>query len=410
MLVLVRRVALGVLAAALVIGGVGGLAYRPPLSSPLDVIGGSVTIVGTWSGHVLDTFLAMVAPFEERTSIKVRLHVTRDATEVVTRTPFDRPIDAVIVPSGAPFVRLAREQVFVPLEDVVNRTLMRSEYGQGWIDLTAVDGLIHGLVLRTGPRGLAWFDAPTLRRAGHAPPRTWEDLAALTRDAAANGIAPWCVGLKGTVPSGASASAWIQAFLLSEAGPGAFDQWVRHAIPWTDPAVRRAWQFLAPAAASSAASLPGLDGCLFRHRSMLARGDPGGGDVPGLDFFPLPMAGARAPRALLVDGEVLGVLRNTPQVRALVAYLASPEAHAVLARRGGLSPNRVVGPAGYSDPLMQRAAELLAGTDVLRSDAVELMPQAVGDAFTTGAERYVRRPADLETILDDIERIAGDSY
>jgi hypothetical protein len=59
---------------------------------------------------------------------------------------------------------------------------------------------------------------------------------------------------------------------------------------------------------------------------------------------------------------------------------------------------------------MQRAAELLAGTDVLRSDAVELMPQAVGDAFTTGAERYVRRPADLETILDDIERIAGDSY
>ncbi len=40
---------------------------------PGQRIGGTVTVLGVWSGSEMESFLAMVKPFEARTGVKVQL-------------------------------------------------------------------------------------------------------------------------------------------------------------------------------------------------------------------------------------------------------------------------------------------------------------------------------------------------
>jgi len=56
-----------------VVGGVYFYARRPSAQQPVPMerIGGTVTVLGVWGGSELESFLAMVKPFEEATGVKV---------------------------------------------------------------------------------------------------------------------------------------------------------------------------------------------------------------------------------------------------------------------------------------------------------------------------------------------------
>jgi alpha-glucoside transport system substrate-binding protein len=111
-----------------------------------------------------------------------------------------------------------------------------------------------------------------------------------------------------------------------------------------------------------------------------------------------------------VAGDLLAMFRDTPQARALIKYLTTPEAQAIWVRRGGaLAPNRRVSPRDYPDPLARRIAEILIDAQIVRFDASDMMPDAVNSAFLGATMNYVQHPDRLDQILEDLERVAADA-
>src|SRR5215213_9969963 len=59
-------------------GGSGGTGFE------FEQLGGSVSVVGSWSGAEQDSFLAMVAPWEEGTGASVEYTGSRDLNQFIT--------------------------------------------------------------------------------------------------------------------------------------------------------------------------------------------------------------------------------------------------------------------------------------------------------------------------------------
>jgi alpha-glucoside transport system substrate-binding protein len=129
------------------------------------------------------------------------------------------------------------------------------------------------------------------------------------------------------------------------------------------------------------------------------------------DFFAFPPIDPSAPKAVEAGGDLFGMFKDTPQARALMKYLTTPEAQTIWVKRGGaLSPNRRVSLDDYPDTLSRRAAEILTSADVARFDASDLMPEAVNNAFWKGTLDYVQAPGRLDEILQTLERTAQETY
>src|SRR3989304_5024295 len=66
-------------------GGASLYTPRQPAQPPqLQQLGGTVTVLGVWGGNELESFLAMVKPFEDATGVKVQFEGTRDLNAVLT--------------------------------------------------------------------------------------------------------------------------------------------------------------------------------------------------------------------------------------------------------------------------------------------------------------------------------------
>ena len=423
---------------AVVVVAVAALYYatRRPAAVAPQRLGGTVSVLGVWGGSELESFLAMVKPFEERTGVKVEFEGTRDLNAVLTtRIQGGNPPDVAGLPGPGQMAEFARAGHLVPLDGVVDQAVLRQQYAQSWLDLGTVEGRLYGIFIKAALKGLIWYNPKAFDAAGYTVPTTWDELLALTDRIARDGRTPWCIGLESGAASGWPATDWIEDILLRTAGPEVYDRWYRHEIPWTDPAVRRAWELFGRIAASPRYVYGGRQGVLatnFGESPFPLFTDPPGCYLhhqatfiqdfiqkqypalrPGEDFnfFAFPPIDPGVPAAVEMAGDLFGMFRDTPQARALIAHLTTPEAQAIWVRRGGaLSPNRKVSLDEYPDPLSRRAAEILTSAEVARFDASDLMPEAVNAAFWKGTLDYVQNPARLDAILQNLERIAQEAY
>ncbi len=103
------------------------------------------------------------------------------------------------------------------------------------------------------------------------------------------------------------------------------------------------------------------------------------------------------------------MFNDTPQARALMAYLVTADAQRIWVERGGaLSANTSV--TEYPDEIAKRSADMLAEAGVFRFDASDLMPVAMNDAFWKGILDYVKTPGDLDAILSNLDSIQTGAY
>lgn len=123
-----------------------------------------------------------------------------------------------------------------------------------------------------------------------------------------------------------------------------------------------------------------------------------------ISVFALPPIDPAQGQAVIMGGILFGVFNDTPAVRALMAYLATSEPHAIWAGLGSyISPHRQVDLDAYPNDLTRKQAEILRNADVLRFDGSDLMPGAVGTgAFWSGMVDYVDGQ-DLTTVLENID-------
>ncbi|MBO8140575.1 MAG: carbohydrate ABC transporter substrate-binding protein [Firmicutes bacterium] len=392
--------------------------------------------MGTWGGQELEAFLKVLEPFEAATGIDVEFTGTRDLVAVLTtRVQAGNPPDIALLPNPGFVKEMAEDGHLVVLDDVLDMEQLRQDYAQTWLDLGSVDGKLYAIFLSADLKSLVWYNPKEFAAKGYTVPATWEEMLELTRRIAGEGGKPWAIGLESGAASGWPGTDWIEDIMLRTAGPEVYDQWVNHEIPWTHPAVRRAFELFGEIARNDDYVYGGTTYELatnfgdavrelftsppnaFMHRqatfiqSFILQHYPD--LVPGEDFafFALPPIDPQFGTPAMGAGDMVGMMRDTPEARALMRYLASAGAQQIwVSELGKLSANQRVNPNAYPDAITRAAAEVLINADVFRFDASDLMPAAVGSgAFWEGILMYVGGE-DLDNVLEYIESVAQDAY
>jgi alpha-glucoside transport system substrate-binding protein len=140
---------------------------------------------------------------------------------------------------------------------------------------------------------------------------------------------------------------------------------------------------------------------LFVQQGGAAEGD--------FDYFPFPDIEPAYTGSVVGAGDYMAAFKDTPQSRALIAYLATPEAQSIWVGIGGqLSGNRTV--TNYPDELLARSGEVLASATTFRFDGSDLMPQPMLQAFWTGVLDYTKDQSTLDEVLSKLDEAQASAY
>jgi alpha-glucoside transport system substrate-binding protein len=392
-----------------------------------------VTIAVVWSGNELDAFKATVEPFEQETGIDVIIdEVGRDLPTVLpVRVASGNPPDLAALPNPGQMKEFAEQGALVVLDDLANL----ADHPAAFVDLGSVDDHVYGVFIAADLKSLVWYNPKAFEANGYEVPTSWPTLIALSEQIVADGGTPWAIGLESGAASGWPGTDWIEDIMLRTAGPDLYDKWVNHEIPWTHPAVKKAWEYFGQIVNRAGFVYGGAVGALtinfgdspaalfddppgaYLHRqatfiqSFILNSNPDLVPVEDYDVFAFPPISPVFGNPLLGAGDLIGVFNDTPEAKAFANYLASAQAQEIwCGTLGKLGINKNVDPAVYPDPITARAAGMLAEAETFRFDGSDLMPAAVGSGtFWTGVLDYISG-IPLDTVLEAIEASAQEAY
>jgi alpha-glucoside transport system substrate-binding protein len=390
--------------------------------------GGTVSVIGTWGGDEEDSFRAMVAPFEERTGIRVEYTGTRDINAVLTTGVASGILpDVAGLPGPGQMRQFAERGALVPLDDVLDMDTYVAETSPGFVELGTVDGQVYGVFIKAAVKGLIWYNTNAY---DGTVPATWDELESIADGLATDDTRPWCVGLESGPASGWPGTDWIEDFVLRQSGPDVYDAWTFGEHPWNSPEIRAAFEAYGEVVSADrthggpayvlntgfgAAANPMFDdppGCLFHHQASFMSDffvNEAGAGADDFNFFLMPDIDPAYSGAMTGAGDLFGMFNDTPQARALMQYLVTAEAQQIWVSRGGaISGNITV--ADYPDEVSARSAELLGGVELFRFDASDLMPEQMNNAFWSAMLDFTQDPGRLDQILTRLDEVRADAY
>jgi alpha-glucoside transport system substrate-binding protein len=400
-------------------------------------LGGKVSVLATWGGSEQASFLAMVKPFEDQTGVTVQYEGTRDLNAVLTsRVQGGNPPDLAGLPGPGQMAAFARAGKLTDLGPVLDAAAMKDQYSESWLQLAQVDNKQVGIFIKAALKGLIWYDPAQFSKVnGGSSPKTFDDMLSLSNKIAGTGVAPWCMGLESAATSGWPGTDWLSDILLRQSGPDVYDQWYQGKLKWTSPEVKKAWQTWGQIAGDRRMVYGGKQTILSTNFG--AAGDPMFSNPPkcylydqanfisdffhtdnpslrpvsDYNFFPFPDIDPKYAGSAVVGGDLFGMFHDTPQARALIKYLTTPEAQAIWVKRGGaLSPNKRVASDSFPDQLVGQEAQILSSAKTVRFGAGDLMPDAMTSAFYKAVLDFVQNPSNLDSILANLDKVQADAY
>ena len=399
-------------------------------------IGGTVSVLGTWGGSEQDSFMAMVKPFEDATGVKVDYTGTRDLNAVLTtRVQGGNPPDLAGLPGPGQMAQFAQQGKLQDLSKILDTATYNSNYAASWVTLGTVDGKLGGVFIKAAAKGFIWYNPQVWTAKNFQIPKTWDELTTLSKQMADSGTTPWCIGLESGAASGWPGSDWLEDIVLRQSGEKVYNDWWAGKITWSSPEIMKAWQtwgqivgdpkmvyggpntMLTSAFGESGNPLfANPPGCYMHHQAsfitdFFTTSNPNAKPGTDFDFFPFPPIGTTGGQNLEVAGDLFGMFNDTPQARALIKYLVTPEAQAIWVQRGGaISPNKAVPTSAYPDALSRKSADLLTGAQVTVFDASDLMPEQMNNAFWKAILDFVQSPNNLNGILQQLDAVQKDAY
>lgn len=409
---------------------------------------GTVSVLGIWGAEELDSFEAMVAPWEADTGGRVAFTGERGVGALITtRVEAGDPPDIAIPAEVGLFQDLAREGHLTPLSSCQapaaalassgsfqNQTLedyVRENYPESFVELGTVDGVLYGFFMKTSSKGTIWYNPTFFEENGYTPlteDSTFDDLVALTEEIRDDGVVPpWSIGVESEADSGWPGTDWIQQILLNEFEPSLTDGLIDGSIPFTDDRVAEAWEMFGEIALPPENTVQGgpvgINATNFIDATFPPFRDPPeaamnylGGFAEGFiteqfpdavpetdfDFFPWPGGGVTG------DGNIVYAFNDDADTCSLMAYLATGDAQQIWVDRGGFtSLNREISVDSYPGPIAQKLAEQLLTAPVFRFDLDDAIGGALQRAFFAGVTQYLDNPDTLDDILEEIEASRG---
>jgi alpha-glucoside transport system substrate-binding protein len=406
-----------------------------PTSAPL----GSVEVLGIWGTEEQASFQAMVAPWQQETGGSVQFTGTRDLTAILTtRIQAGNPPDIAILPNPGLMQQLARAGNLKPLNTFLDMTAINQQYSKGWVDLGTVNGNLYTIFMKAADKGTVWYNPKTFTANNWTIPQTWDQMIALSNQIVAEHkvpAAPWSIAVESGAASGWPATDWMAEILLNKYGPDVYDALVNHTIPWTDSRIKDMWQQFGQIALT-AGYVPGgstairatnfQDGTFLPFETppkaaMDYLGDFTAGFIatqfPSLvagqdyNFFAFPTINPTYQNAVTGGADLVVAFKDTPTVRSLVEYLSTGPAQEIWVKRGGFtSVNSQVPLSDYPNIVTRNAAQQLSTAAIFRFGAGDSMPAAVQTAWWAGVLSYLQNPAQLDSILQNIESVAVANY
>jgi hypothetical protein len=206
-----------------------------------------------------------------------------------------------------------------------------------------------------------------------------------------------------------------------------YDRLAAGTLPWTDPTVRRTLRLLSQLTNSMAGGMASLNAgyaaavdAVFGSPLRAAMVPGGSTALPLLyaakavrplsefDALSFPRMNPAAPPRVIGTADVVTLTKDSDSARTLLAYLSSPEAATVWAKRGGffLSPNRGVDPTAYGTPAIRSLATSLAGANVFRLGVVDTVSKTFRQQLNSLLIAYIRQPEKADLILGRINTAA----
>jgi ABC-type glycerol-3-phosphate transport system substrate-binding protein len=393
--------------------------------------GAHLEVVAVWQDAEAEAFEAVLADFEDRTGAEVTYTSTGD--EDITAVLDDRitsgdPPDLAVLPQPGLIERYASTGAILPADDIVSAEV-RSGWGPVWQRLGSLDGRLFGVWFKVANKSLVWYSLGTFERAGLVPPEDLGGLADIARSLATQGVPAFSV--TGAASDAWTVTDWFENLYLRIAGPERYDALAAHQLPWTDPSVATTLRTMAEllrsdlvtTADGAGTTFPQAVAAVFSPRAraaMVMEGDFVPGVVAGatsaevgvdVDVFAFPGRDG-ADRFVVGGGDAAVLMRASSAGQALLRYLASTDAAAIWAERGGfISPNAMLDLTTYPDPTTRRIARsLLEAGDGFRFDLSDLQPAEFGG--TTGAgmwaelASFLTNPTDVEGTMARLEATA----
>src|SRR5438093_13034446 len=114
---------------ALVSAGVLGLTACGTTTSS-GKIGGTVHILGTWTGAEKESFDAVMKPFTDQTGVKISFEATRDLDAILqTKVAAGNPPDVTAAPGIGTLIKLVQQGKVVTLDDKLDTSQLNTNYG-----------------------------------------------------------------------------------------------------------------------------------------------------------------------------------------------------------------------------------------------------------------------------------------
>jgi alpha-glucoside transport system substrate-binding protein len=373
-----------------------------------DLAGEEIEVLAKWTGIEEERFGRVLAAFEAATGASVVYTAAADsvATTVGARLDAGDPPDVAIVPQPGLIHDLAARGQLVELDEVAGHEVSEN-YADVWRRLGTFDGDLYGVWFKAANKSLVWYHLGVFERAGLNPPEELEDLLEGAPALRALGVAP--VSVAGA--TGWTLTDWFENVYLRSAGAERYDRLARHELRWTDPSVVEALTLLTRLWSPEVVA-GGRDGALRTDyttsvtqtfadppvAAMVMEGDFVAGVIGGqtaaevgvdADVVAFPAVDG-SPPAVIGGGDAVVLLEDGDAGRALVEFLAQPEAAEVWVSLGGfVSPNQAVDVASYPDEATRQIARaVLDAGDNFRFDLSDLQPAAFGS--TPGQGMWAR--------------------
>ena len=427
-----QRFALLVLGAAVlaVVGGSGTAAG----GAKRQGVSGSVSIIAKWTGDEQKGFEAVLAGFKKTNpDVDVKYTGAGDnvAQIVSTAVQGGNPPDLAQLPQPGLMKQFAESGKLKPI--TFAKGAIAKGYQPVWLSLGTVSGKLYGLFFKGGNKSTIWYNVQSFKNAGAAAPKTWPQFLKAAKTLKASGTTAYSIGGS----DGWTLTDLFENIYLRTAGAKKYDLLTDHKIKWTDPSVKAALTSMASIFKDTGNIAGGTSGALQTDfptsvsnvfskspkAAMVLEGDFVPGVVAssnplkaisGYNVFDFPSINGSGP-AVMGGGDVVVMFNDNPAARALIQYLATPQAATLWAKRGGFtSPNKNVKPSVYKDPLARRTALAFAQAKVFRFDMSDLQPAAFGATVGQGQwklfQDLLQKPSNVNGIAAQLEAAAKKAF
>jgi len=414
-----------------ILAGVSAVAMLLSLGSAVQAA--PLKIFGPWLTADQAGFQKVVDAFVAKTGIQAT-YSGSDSFEqqIVIDTKAGSPPDIAAFPQPGLAADLASKGYLVPLGDQVKDFMLNNfAAGKSWVDLSSLKGpdgnkQLYVMPYNVNLKSLVWYSPDNFAEKGYEVPKTQEELLALSKKIVADGGTPWCIGLGSGAATGWPATDWVEDFMLRTQPLSVYQGWVDNSVKFNDPRVIAAIQDFGTYALTPGFADGGPQGVaatdfrdspkglfsvppkcyMHRQASFIANFFPKDVQVgTDADFFYFPpFAKENLGNPVLGGGTLMAITKDSPDARAFMQFLETPEASEIWMASGGfLTPLKTVDTSKYANDALRKQGEIMLNATTFGFDGSDQMPGAVGaGSFWKGMVDYVGGKS-AKDVADEIQ-------